>query len=182
MPRFFLALNPAPEQRAALVSQVAPLVAQLQAQPVTAENLHVTLCFVGAVEEERVEALRAAASAVRGAPATLSFDALEYWDSSKVLCATATEGDDAPVAAFARRLGEALVAAGFTPDIKPFRAHFTLGRKVHAELAAGVEWPRRLSETLVLRADRFALMDSRRNEAGSVYSVVESWPLYGEPP
>ncbi len=180
MPRFFFALNPAPEQRVALVAQAAPQVTQLQAQPVTAENLHVTLCFVGAVEDERVEALRAAASVVRGAPAILNFDALEYWDSSKILCATARESGEAPVAGFARRLGEVLVAAGFTPDIKPFRAHFTLGRKVRAELATGVEWPLRLAETLVLSADRFALMDSRRNEAGSVYSVVESWPLYEE--
>jgi len=178
MPRFFFALTPAPEQRAPLVSHAATLVAQMQAQPVSAENLHVTLCFVGAVEEERAGALRTVAAEVRGACATLNFDAFDYWDSSKVLCATAQESGDAPVAGFARRLGEALIAAGFAPDIKPFRAHFTLGRKVHAELAAGIEWPVAWAERLVLRADRFALMDSRRNDAGSVYSVVDSWPLY----
>jgi 2'-5' RNA ligase len=179
MPRLFFALNPAPGQRALLVARAAPLVARLQAQPVSADNLHVTLCFVGAVEEERVGALRAVAAGVRGERATLSFDAFDYWDSSKILCATAPENGDAPVAGFARRLGEALLAAGFTPDIKPFRAHFTLGRKVRAELAAGIAWPAAWPENFVLRADRFALMDSRRNDAGSVYSVVESWPLYG---
>jgi 2'-5' RNA ligase len=178
MPRFFFALNPAPEQRAQLVSQAASLVAQLQAQPVPAENLHVTLCFVGAVEEERAGALRAVAAQVRGACASLNFSAFEYWDSPKILCATAQESDVAPVAGFARRLGEALIAAGFAPDIKPFRAHFTLGRKVRAELAAGTAWPLTWAESLVLRVDRFALMDSRRDDAGSVYSVVDSWPLY----
>ena len=144
-----------------------------------AENLHVTVCFVGAIEEERVSAVRAVAAGVRGMRATLHFDAFDYWDSSKILCATARENGDAPVAGFAARLGEALIAAGFTPDIKPFRAHLTLGRKVRAELAAGIEWPLALPENFVLRADRFALMDSRRNDGGSVYSVVDSWPLYG---
>ena len=50
MLRLFFALQPAPEQNAALVAQVAPLVAQLGSQVAPAENLHATLCFIGAVE------------------------------------------------------------------------------------------------------------------------------------
>jgi len=50
MLRLFFALQPTQEQNAALTAQVAPLIAQLGAQPARAENLHATLCFIGAIE------------------------------------------------------------------------------------------------------------------------------------
>ncbi|MEJ0085335.1 MAG: RNA 2',3'-cyclic phosphodiesterase [Pseudomonadota bacterium] len=176
--RLFFALVPCAQAGTSLVAEVAPLVAQLQAQAVPAQNLHATLCFVGAVESERLDALRAVAATLRGDRATLTFDALEIWDKPKILCATAGIGGGAqPAAELAQHLGEAIIAAGFSPDIKPFRPHFTLGRKVRSELAAGLEWPRPLAMPLVMRADRFALMESRRTEAGSLYSVVDTWPL-----
>jgi 2'-5' RNA ligase len=178
--RLFFALVPEPDVAAGLVAQVASLVARLRGQAVPAENLHVTLCFVGAVEEEKLAALRAVAADVRGARATLHFDTLEIWDQPKILCATAAGGEvAAPAEKLARELGEALVSAGFSPDIKSFRAHLTLGRKVNALLAAeaGVIFPQSLDESLLLRAERFALMSSRREGERSIYSVVDSWLL-----
>jgi len=178
--RLFFALVPEAGQAAHLVAQAAPFVARLQAQTVPAENLHATLCFIGAVEEDKLPALRAVAAALRAGRATLCFDTLEIWEKPKILCATAPAGAAAaPAEALARDLGVALVAAGFTPDIKPFRAHFTLGRKVNAAQAgeAGIDFPRPLDESLLLRADRFALMSSRREGERSIYSVVDSWLL-----
>jgi len=176
--RLFFALVPRAQASATLVAEVAPLVAQLQAQPVPAHNLHATLCFVGAIESERLDALRDAAKNIRGGRATLTFDSLEVWEQPKILCAIAGIGGEAqPAAELAQHLGDAIIAAGFSPDIKPFRPHFTLGRKVRSELAAGPEWPRPLAAPVVMRADRFALMESRRTEGGSLYSVVDSWPL-----
>ena len=61
-----------------------------------------------------------------------------------------------------------LTQAGFSPDLKPFRAHVTVARKVRdpqpLELGAPVHW-----SCAVL-----ALMESRSGGRGSVYSVVES--------
>ena len=115
------------------------------------------------------------------APATLRFDALEYWSKPKILCATAA--DDiaaAPARVLAQRLGEGALAAGFTPDIKPFRPHLTLVRKVRAARASALTWPQTLEPGFVLRCEKFALMQSRPGERGSIYSVVESWPLYAD--
>lgn len=180
MLRLFFALVPEAGQAAQLVAQAAPYVARLQAQAVPAENLHATLCFIGAVEEDKLPALRAVAAARRAGRARLCFDTLEIWEKPKILCATASaSGADAPAETLARDLGMALLAAGFAPDVKPFRAHFTLGRKVSAALAAeaGALFPRPLDESLLLRADRFALMSSRREGERSIYSVVDSWLL-----
>jgi 2'-5' RNA ligase len=178
--RLFFALVPEPAAAKILIAEAAPLVEQVQAQPVPLPNLHVTLCFVGAIESERLDSLRAVAAKMRGARATLTFDSFEIWEKPKILCATAGIGGAArPAADLAVCLGDALVAAGFSPDIKPFRPHFTLGRKVRNELPPDYEWPRLLASPCVLRAERFALMESRRTEAGSLYSALDSWVLDG---
>jgi len=177
MLRLFFALQPAPEQSSALVDGVAPLVSKLDAVRVPPENLHATLCFIGAIEAARLDALRAAAATLRGRPVRLFFDALEYWETPRILCATASR-DSSSASELSIALGEAAVAAGFSPDIKPFRAHLTLARKISAAQAATVPWPLPLESPTVMRADKFVLMESRRNDAGSVYSAVDSWPLY----
>ena len=179
MPRLFFALQPPLEVSAALIDAVTPLIAQLQSQPVPASNLHATLCFVGAVEAEKVDSLRAAAATVRGMACEFDFDALEYWEKPQVLCATPSRGESSAANALSLALREAIVTAGFTPDIKPMRAHLTLARKIRAVDAEKISWPRNLSPGFVVRCEKFVLMESSRGEQGSIYSVIESWPLYG---
>ena len=178
MLRLFFALLPAPEQSAALVAQVAPIVSRLQAQRVPAENLHATLCFIGSVSEEKLPELQAAAGEVSARRPTLHFDALEYWRKPGVLCATAAENAAArPARVLAERLARATSTVGLSADLKPFRAHITLARKIPAAHAAEFESARALAPPLDVFCDRFVLMQSRRGEFGSIYSVVSSWPL-----
>jgi 2'-5' RNA ligase len=176
MLRLFFALQPTAKQSAALLARTAPVVEKLQGQRVPPENLHATLCFVGAVAEEKLAELRAAAATVRAAALKLRFEQLEFWDKPRVLCATGSKESEA-AHELARRLGEAAVAAGFAPDLKPFRAHLTLARKVKAAEAAKIEWPRPFSPSMTVRCDRFVLMQSRREESGSIYSALDSWAL-----
>jgi RNA 2',3'-cyclic 3'-phosphodiesterase len=173
--RLFFAVLPTPAQAEALVASVAPLVQEIGGQLVPAANVHATLCFIGTIEAERLDALRVAASHVRGRPFTLRFDALEVWEKPEILCATAVEGDAARDLSAA--LADVALDAGFTPDRKPFRAHLTLGRKVRHRVARNFNWPRALAPVDV-HAAHFVLMESRRVEARSTYSVVDSWPLY----
>jgi 2'-5' RNA ligase len=172
--RVFFALQPTRAQADALVAAVAPLVKELGARPSPAENVHATLCFVGAVEAARLEALRAAASRVRGRRVTLRFDALDVWQKPQILCVTAPES--AAARDLSQSLADAVVAAGFAPDLKPFRAHLTLARKVRRAAARNFDWPRALAPVSV-HCDRFVLMESHRGDDGSTYSVVDSWPL-----
>ena len=66
--------------------------------------------------------------------------------------------------------------AGFTPDLRPFREHLTLARKVRYPTQAApmrpVHWT----------VGGFALMASRTESTGPVYSIVESYLLYGGRP
>jgi 2'-5' RNA ligase len=177
--RLFFALVPPARQSTALADQVAPLVTRLGAQRVSPDNFHATLCFLGAVPEEKLDSLRSAAAGVRAAALTLQFEALEYWRKPGILCATASEtAATAAAQHLAERLTAATTAAGLTPDVKPFRPHLTLARKVQPASAAECEWPFALAPPLGVHCDSFVLMRSERGESGSVYTVVGDWPLY----
>jgi len=74
-------------------------------------------------------------------------------------------------ASLARLLSTAAAAAGFSPDLKPFRSHVTVARKV-------ARAPRAIGMREVLWSfDEFALVESRTLAEGPVYSVVESYVL-----
>jgi RNA 2',3'-cyclic 3'-phosphodiesterase len=175
--RLFFALWPDEAARGALISATASAVGQCGARPVPAQNLHVTLAFLGAVERARVAALAdlartCAAALAQPSPLSLRFTLLARWRPQQILCALT---DAAPAAA--QRLADALkdgaAAGGFTPDLKPFQAHVTLARKV-ARLA-GVP----LMQPVLWSFDALALVDSRTEAAGPIYSVIELYPLVG---
>ena len=177
--RLFFALAPAATQSAALAEQAAPLISLLGAQRVPPENFHATLCFIGAVAPERLTPLREIVAGIRGKRATLRFEALEHWAKPGVMCATVPDNSQSEAArALAQQLAASLMAANFSPDVKPFRAHLTLARKVQRAQAVACGFPRPLTPPFVVDCERFVLMQSRRGESVSIYSVVESWPLY----
>jgi 2'-5' RNA ligase len=147
---------------------------------VLAESLHVTLAFLGAVPEAdlgKVEAIAAeVASKAERTPVQLAFNAIEYWKKPQVICATAPEPTTGTslADALAATLKSRLVGAGFTPDLKPFRTHVTLVRKVPRGTYDCALQP------VIWSFTDFALAGSRPGSGGSSYSVLNSWPLCTE--
>jgi RNA 2',3'-cyclic 3'-phosphodiesterase len=135
MPRVFFALQPTAKQSAELLADIEFRFSAQKLAAIPAGNLHSTLCFLGAVEAERFPALREAASRVRGRKVSLRFDALEYWAKPQIICATASPSGVVGADMLSRAISDEVIAAGFSPDIKPFRAHLTLARKVRASQA-----------------------------------------------
>ncbi len=177
--RLFLSLWPSADMQAALAAATASAVRSCGARAVPTRNLHVTLAFLGSVPEGRLGEIVAVADAVQGALGArtsdieLSFDHIEYWKKAGVLCAT----PGAPTqmaAALASDLKERLVASGFVPDLKPFRAHVTLARKVsHGTADTGMQ-------SVAWRFNEYTLVESRTAPEGSSYSTVRSWRLYAD--
>jgi 2'-5' RNA ligase len=182
--RLFFALWPDEPMRQAMAQAIRGAARASGGRPVPAGNLHVTLAFLGSLPERRLaelgEAARGLAEALRcpagtsasEGPLELIFDRLEHWPAAQLLCALPAE-PPARVAVVARALQDALVGRGFTPDLKPFRPHVTVARKVvHASTAAKmhpVSW----------RFTELALIESRTLREGALYSVVESYSLCG---
>lgn len=171
--RLFFALWPDEAMRSALAHATRKAVRSSGGRPVPLALLHLTLAFLGSVSERRLAELAGVAHRVRlshpGLTLEMRFDRLEHWPGPRVLCALPQQ----PLTAALRLvtvLQEQLTAAGFSPDIKPFRPHVTVARKVTRPSALQmhpVDW----------RFSSFALIESRTLEAGSVYSVVETYAL-----
>ena len=75
------------------------------------------------------------------------------------------------MAALARGLQALLTEGGFAPDLKPFRPHVTVVRKVSRPGPAGK------MDRVVWRFTELALIESRTLAEGALYSVVESYAL-----
>lgn len=149
-------------------------------------NLHLTLKFLGSVEEERIDAIVAA---LRGAVSdAAAFEAVVNGLGAfptptrpRVVWAGMREGAQAMIT-LAGRVDAALATLGFPREARPFSPHVTLGR---------VRVPRRdlrLAEALAkdaarefgrLRVERLALMQSRLSPTGSQYTELESVGIPG---
>jgi RNA 2',3'-cyclic 3'-phosphodiesterase len=173
--RLFFALWPDETQSRELEHASAKTMRHSGGRPVPTPNLHVTLAFLGSVAIARIPDLQRMAreQATRFAhevPATLTFTRLAHWKEPQILCALAAE--QSPTARdLAVTLQEAAAALGLSPDRKPFQAHVTLARKVARPGALLRLRP------VVWRFDAFALVDSRTEPSGPVFSVIDSYPL-----
>ncbi len=169
--RLFLGLWPDASMREQLAHAVRKGVRASGGRRVPKANYHITLAFIGAVPEGRVADLGAVVRAVAGAgPIEVPLRELAYWPGPQVLCAVPPV-PPAGWAGWVGRLLEALAAAAFAPDLKPFRPHVTVARKVMRPSASAVLHP------VLWRFDEFALIESRALAAGPVYSVMEIYPL-----
>jgi 2'-5' RNA ligase len=170
--RLFFALWPGDDLRSALAPRIRALQPAGVGRPQRPDQWHATLEFLGPVPASRVPAAREAAAQVRAPPCEILFDAVEYWRRPQVLCLVARVLPPA-LEALVTQLHAGLAERGFEPQSRPFRAHFTLARKVHAPVTVApfepLHWP---------VAD-FALVESVTDRAGSVYTPLANWPLRG---
>jgi 2'-5' RNA ligase len=179
--RLFFALWPEPGEAARLRDAARALELAAGRVP-AAVDLHVTLCFLGAVEEGAVAALRARAAAIRADPFALEFDTLEYWRRSRVLAATCSRVP-AAAAALALELRASARGTGLTPDERPLQPHVTLVRGL-GKAPNLLRLPQRLTASLPIAAGAFYLAQSQELEAPSAgdaarprYTRLASWPL-----
>lgn len=175
----FFALWPSHALQGALAEATQDVVVASGGRAIPHENLHVTLAFVGSVPAASVAEVQAVghqvAAEVERGPLQLTFDAIEYWRKAKVLCATARvpqHADGRLAETLATVLKSRLTGSGFTPDLKPFRAHVTVARKAVVAVRATAIRP------VVCSFSEFALVESRTEAQGSVYRVLESFPLF----
>jgi 2'-5' RNA ligase len=148
------------------------------------ENYHLTLKFIGEIDERRAGELReAGAEAAAGVmPFSLRFGrfgAFPDISRPRVIFYGIEEGFE-PLAALAARLEEACEALGIARESRPFRAHLTLARikrplpgPVREKLGAVPPLP----EGTVQTADRFVLMSSTLAPTGASYDEIASWSL-----
>ena len=163
----------------------AQALKQGQARSVPAADLHLTLCFLGQVDDSALSALCERVAALEPQGFELEFEALEYWPRAKIVAATAAR-TPAAASALAESLCAAARAVGLGADDQPFRPHVTLLRR-----AALGRRPRSfpLEAPLQLPARCFHLAQSQQLEATTAagsqaarYLRLATWPLRPQAP
>jgi RNA 2',3'-cyclic 3'-phosphodiesterase len=168
--RLFFASWPTDELRVDL-GQVLPKIEWASGgRRVSVANYHLTLAFLGDVPATRVDAVREAVCRVRSPAFDLHLDRIEYWSKPQVLCLAASAPPDA-ARTLVQGLWRVLDRAGFKADVRPFKAHLTLARKVERPPA------NRAIDPITWRVDRLALVESIGTPEGPVYTPLVFWPL-----
>jgi RNA 2',3'-cyclic 3'-phosphodiesterase len=166
--RLFFALWPDERVRAQLAHWSRDLRAACRGRPTRAENLHLTLAFLGSVGEARVADVERAADEVAPCAASLVLDTPGYWKHNRIAWAGASAVPP-ELQAFVAELRSALARAGVAFDAKEFVSHVTLLRDAREPgtmpALPPIEWA----------LDGFALVQSATLPRGSRYEIRKSW-------
>lgn len=144
---------------------------------VAPENRHVTLAFLGEVDESQVASAMAAMDAAFATADVISLCSVGLGKFGRASDATLWLGLD-PMPALvvaASRLREELAARDVLFDDKPFRPHITLARR--ARIPAGNLPPLPFPEPF--EAERVTLFKSTLEPTGAVYKPLYSLELTG---
>lgn len=165
--RVFFALWPPPELARRMRAVADELAVSGRRLP--AENLHITLAFIGDVAPERLAPLEGVGDRLAKRPLTLTLDRVGHWRRPRITWL----GPSQPPAAASdlhEALQSALAEAEFPTADRPFKPHITLARKSrpsHQKAIEALTWP----------VTRLALVASERGERGSRYRIRREWSL-----
>jgi RNA 2',3'-cyclic 3'-phosphodiesterase len=166
--RLFFALWPPLGAAEALAAWARRVRRKTGGSVVRARNIHLTLAFLGEVDEAHAEALQKLP--VWGEAHALPIEVARYWAHNRILW-VGPEETPAPLVALAGRLHDLLSTAGFRTEQRAFAAHVTLLRKAGEpdELPPlpELDWP----------VEECVLVQSELSAEGSRYRILQRYPL-----
>lgn len=160
--RLFFALWPDNRQRDQLRDVINSVAKTVEGRAVDRRNWHVTLPFIGQLDEQQIPDLQALASQIQVEPFRLVFDRLEFWARPKVAClaaATVPPELDNLVAS----LNDVLQLVGVTPEDRAYRPHITVSRNARSFTTE------RLTQRATTQWSGFELMESVSGGGGVTY-------------
>ncbi|MBM1175119.1 RNA 2',3'-cyclic phosphodiesterase [Microvirga arabica] len=177
MPRLFTGIQIPAEIALALSGFRGGLPGARWVEP---ENYHITLRFIGDIDERMADDVTSILGERRQrAPLTLTIDGLDSFGGSKpraVFARTSGNGELNELQAEQERL---LRQVGLPPETRKFTPHITLARlkqvspvDVAHYIATNGQFPK-----LTFTADRFVLYSSRASVGGGPYVIEAAYPL-----
>jgi len=142
------------------------------------ENLHLTLHFLGWLEEEKIEDVKKILSeATKGLePCFMKIEVLDCFPtktSPRVIFLECLEESNL-VKNLREKIGERLEKIGIEIDERPFRLHLTLGRVK----SGGFRLPQiTIRQDLSFEVSGIDLMRSELTREGPIYTVTQSFPF-----
>lgn len=140
----------------------------------SAENLHVTLKFLGEVDDPAIAPLCAALTAAPlGGPFELRPEAIEDWGGVIVSSMT---GDREAAAKLASVLDDTCAELGFVRENRPYQPHITLGRR-RGPSRKGRRIEIATDSVPTLKVDSICLMQSILGQGSPKYTPLATIPL-----
>ncbi len=168
--RAFFALSPDATVREGLATLGRDVARRSRGRAVSPENAHLTLAFIGDVAKSALPILQGVGDRMPTKGFVLSFDSLGAWRASGVAW-IAPSALPPTLLTLHSTLADALVAAGFELETRPFRPHVTLARRCLQPL------PRARCTPILWRADQLFLIGSELRPEGPIYRNLASWDL-----
>jgi len=168
--RAFFAIAPGGEVRDALVRLAGGLAQRTRGRASRPESIHMTLAFVGEVDESQLDALKAIGAALPDEGFDVVLDATGGFSRPQVAW-VAPSLIPAALSNLQRRLADELAAGGFRVEARAFAPHLTVARKCE-------QVPERQAITPIpWRVDAFALWGSALGSGGARYRELAVWRL-----
>ena len=165
--RFFFGLWPDQSVRENLVCSTKETVQVSGGRAVAAENLHITVAFLGSINKAQLRKVRAVPP-VTASKFVITLDTLHFHRSSRMLWLVPRE---IPVELVLLRqsLWDGLEQAGCKREHRLYRPHLTLARRsqIVREVVKPVVWP----------VTKLALLESVPAPKGVSYEVAQTWRL-----
>jgi len=158
---------------------------------VTSDSTHLTLCFLGELNQGQIEAVKAVMGRIGGSfsPLQLRLSALGVFPQAAQMRTiwVGLDGERNILSGIHRHLEEGLSVMGYQPELRPFRPHLTLARVPSEasptsciELGAAM---RRINVTpLVVGITELSLMKSTLSPTGAIYTRLYRVGLTGVVP
>jgi 2'-5' RNA ligase len=172
--RVFFALWPSQQERTALAAWQTGLHQLCGGRVMRTDTLHITLVFIGGIEEQRLQVLQLAAQEVAGLPFELSLDKAHYWGHNHIVFA-APGSVPPPLSDLVNELEQHLTRHKFHFESRPYKPHVTLLR--HAQWS-DAELP--VMPAVSWQFSDFVLVQSLSDGQYARYEVLARFPLQGD--
>jgi len=176
MPRLFTGLEIPP----ALASELSMLRGGLSgARWIDTENYHLTLRFIGDIDEPTAEEIHVALERIRLRPFTVTIEGLASFGGAKPRALIAKATAEPALVELQAQQERLIRRTGVPPDGRKFIPHVTLARLRTATCTAVAEYLSARGGFFArqFEATRFVLFSSRASVGGGPYIVEAAYPL-----
>jgi 2'-5' RNA ligase len=178
LPRLFTGL----EVPADIASELAMLRGGISgARWIDAENYHITLRFVGDVDERIAGDVAETLGEIRRAAFSVALDGLSWFGADKPRAIVARVKPTSALVELQADHERRLRRIGLEPESRKFTPHITLARLRSASTLAVADYlsTRGYLPTLQFEATRFVLFSARESTGGGPYLVEAAYDLQG---
>jgi 2'-5' RNA ligase len=150
------------------------------ARPVSREQLHLTLRFIGDVDEDTFASARETLAGLTGGSFHLTIRGIGHFPPGKLpRVLWAGLEDSSPLMELQQQVEQSLVEAGIAPDGRRFSPHLTLARLKETPFATVAHLEEQQRELVAgpFPVEEFHLYSSTLNRAGAIHVKMQTYPL-----